>query len=532
MRPEQLPAGGPELRKLINGATPAAAGVSMARWRSVQSLVRRALRDLGVEVTMGADATPMTEQWAALVALLDDRQKMAVSRVVRYASKHGIEPGAFTLETFKAFAASVEQGVVSGDPAAILRLTARHFNAAAAANPPWPQICLPVSPNARRFSLAWSAFAPAFVRDVETFLADGGVEDVWSEHSRRALRPATIESRRNLIRIMASAMVLSGKVEIKDLTSLSDLVQIANVQAALIFMTARTGAATPYHLAYLNLAGTIARYYVKDEPLAVRLRSMHFHGKGKIDGAKAKGMKPKNRKRLRQFDNPKSVDALRELSLRVLQRAEAKKPPTHRDATHVMYGLMVAILLAAPMRRGNLTELKIGSSFIDYGKGRQRKVRVDLCGREVKNQIDYGAPLPERIHSLVEAWLTRYRPMICPVASDYLFPTATGGMRSRIALSERLKKFIGRETGLVMNAHLFRHLNAKLYLEFDPNGIETVRQLLGHSSSKTTLNAYAEFQTDSAFQRVDLAQAERPLKVLHDRRRLNGKPSRRPGKGR
>lgn len=42
-------------------------------------------------------------------------------------------------------------------------------------------------------------------------------------------------------------------------------------------------------------------------------------------------------------------------------------------------------------------------------------------------------------------------------------------------------------------------------LSRNPDGIETVRQLLGHKTIKTTLKAYAELQTDPAFRRLEEA---------------------------
>lgn len=38
-----------------------------------------------------------------------------------------------------------------------------------------------------------------------------------------------------------------------------------------------------------------------------------------------------------------------------------------------------------------------------------------------------------------------------------------------------------------------------------PNGYEIARQLLGHTSLRTTLKAYAELQTDPAFKRFEEA---------------------------
>ena len=68
-----------------------------------------------------------------------------------------------------------------------------------------------------------------------------------------------------------------------------------------------------------------------------------------------------------------------------------------------------------------------------------------------------------------------------------------------------MTNFLKKETGLEMHLHLFRHLAAKLYLDVNPQGIELVSQLLGHSSTRTTLKAYAELKTDPAFHNLERA---------------------------
>ena len=42
-----------------------------------------------------------------------------------------------------------------------------------------------------------------------------------------------------------------------------------------------------------------------------------------------------------------------------------------------------------------------------------------------------------------------------------------------------------------MTLHEFRHLSAKLLLDHQPGGFETVRQLLGHKNLQTTVFSYA-----------------------------------------
>jgi integrase len=54
-----------------------------------------------------------------------------------------------------------------------------------------------------------------------------------------------------------------------------------------------------------------------------------------------------------------------------------------------------------------------------------------------------------------------------------------------------------------MNVHLFRHLSVKLHLEAHPEDLETARRLLGHRSLNTTLKAYANLSSRSAFRRYD-----------------------------
>jgi integrase len=48
-----------------------------------------------------------------------------------------------------------------------------------------------------------------------------------------------------------------------------------------------------------------------------------------------------------------------------------------------------------------------------------------------------------------------------------------------------------KRAGIVLTAHQFRHLSAKILLDAEPGSFETVRQLLGHASLNTTVGAYA-----------------------------------------
>ena len=58
-----------------------------------------------------------------------------------------------------------------------------------------------------------------------------------------------------------------------------------------------------------------------------------------------------------------------------------------------------------------------------------------------------------------------------------------------------------RRAGIVLTPHQFRHLSAKVVLDRHPGEFETVKQLLGHKSIKTTVGAYAGIDSRRAARR-------------------------------
>lgn len=64
-------------------------------------------------------------------------------------------------------------------------------------------------------------------------------------------------------------------------------------------------------------------------------------------------------------------------------------------------------------------------------------------------------------------------------------------------------EFIAQTIGLTVNAHLFRAVGAKVFLDAQPQAIETMRQVLAHTSSTTTIRAYAPIRTKHAFRNYD-----------------------------
>jgi integrase len=71
------------------------------------------------------------------------------------------------------------------------------------------------------------------------------------------------------------------------------------------------------------------------------------------------------------------------------------------------------------------------------------------------------------------------------------FVNADGSPKSHSTVAWLIKTYARRRAGIVLTSHQFRHLSAKVLLDAEPGSFETVRQLLGHKSLKTTVGAYA-----------------------------------------
>lgn len=513
---DQIPTAPQALASLLKKAMPAVAGIKPRNWTQSKSTALSGLRSIGVEIAAGRDGTQLASDWLALHEELPDRSlQIGLSRLLRFLSRQGIGAQTITEEAFAAFRKELVDGSLHSNPQGAYRQSMKLWNEAASRAPGWPQVRASVERDPRQYSFEWKEFPEAFVNEVEAFLTAKSESDPLSDDKYASpVRAATNAGRKKSLRQMASALVLSGAIDIDEVTGMAVLIPIQNVKAALRFLRERSnGQITEGHVNHAWLLRTIACHWVKDEKAAAALKTLIADLSGKVGGRASAGMKPKNRERLRQFDLPENVDLLVHLPLQVLKQVRRKKQPHNSDAVRVMRALQVAILTFVPMRRRNLTELELGRNLTDTGKGATRAVRIHLSAVSTKTYRDYEAPLTQHLFPLLDAWLGTYRPMICHGASPYLFPNPSGALRSPDALGGKLSQFLERETGLKINLHLFRHIAAKLYLDHDPSGIEIVRQLLGHTSVKTTLRAYAELNTNPAFHRLEQALSEKTSRM-------------------
>jgi integrase len=294
---------------------------------------------------------------------------------------------------------------------------------------------------------------------------------------------------------------------------LCDLVAPEAAKATLRVQHQRNGGRKTGQLA--NYARTLinaARHWVKssEEDLDT-LRAL-----ARSITPKTSGMTDRNRSRLRQFDNQSAVHRLIGLPGLVFDNLPPQGRLSPAQALRAQSALGVAILiLGAPLRIKNLASLQLGVHVLATrpiglggnvsnvaGKGATTR-HIVLPAHEVKNTKDLEFTLPNGLCKYLDVYVSRCLPILVRGSSTYLFPNTTDGTKREDGLSVQIKTFIKRETGLIVNAHLYRHLAAKLYLERNPGDYPTVQMLLGHKDLQTTMRAYVGMEQGDAIKRYD-----------------------------
>jgi len=496
----ELPCDPGVLGKLLKEANPVLIGVTQARWFGTKSLVRSALAESGVEIMPGRASHPMSPAWENLASRIKDKSgRYGLQRLLRYFTREAIEPADVDEEAFAAFRVALETTSMLTDPATTYYNSVRLWNLAAATVEGWPQF-LPADADRRgRYAVSWDTLPQAFRDDVEAYLAAAQDNDPTVDREYPPIKSGTAATRRQIILQVATGLLMSGFPP-EDLTGLCVLVAPLNARMAIKQLreafpdTSRTTRANQ-----VDALLVIARRWVKAgsadvdnlKRFASQLRPKH------------RGMTPKNRERLRQFDVEGNLEALILLPQRVAARVRRSDRGRRESAYQMMMAVAVELLLRMPLRFGNYAKLEVEKNLRSNRSSRDRVVHLVIPAEDTKTNKPFEARLSKRSLALLDDYLANYRHRLTPKDGPYLFPGRNGGQRARDAFSRYLMDFIKEETGLVMNAHLFRHLAAYIYLRENPDGIETVRQILGHSDSKVTLRHYAEIKDEFGARQYD-----------------------------
>jgi len=441
---------------------------------------------------------PFTLAWSLLWDQLPPGKnsvRMQLRRLFHYCSGTGIDPENVDDALLAVFYGALVRESIVKLPYETYRGAAKSWNNAAAQIASWPQQRLTVPSRQQLFTLRWCDFPAALAEDVDAYCRRAGGLDLDDDHFMRAQRPATIETRRWQLRLLATAVVRSGTAP-ETMTGLRVLLQPPTAAAGLQYLLERNGGKSGPQISHLaTFLPTLARRLDMPDEVTAKLRKI---------GAKLKltqhGMTERNREALRAFDDEQAVKALVMLPALLVEEVLKSGRTGYREAKMIQTALAIELLLNAPVRVQNLASIEVNRHLVEVGSRRERRVHLRFPAHEVKNANDLEFPLLPETIDLLELYLQVWRPILCSgQAIRFLFPgNCTERPKGKGTLSAQIRKLVFAYTRLDMPAHRFRHAAGKIYLDQNPGQYEIVRQLLGHKDINTTIAFYAGAETANA----------------------------------
>lgn len=498
-RPADLPASAKALRPMLAKLHPVQQSITPKRLANIKSDLAAALKKARREDRVAKTAPPpLAEDWRDLLDHLPHRwQAYMLSRFARYCSENSIEPSAVSDTVLADFEQHLDQRDLAKNPKIAVTETRRVWNSSVAcADERFQRL----TPPSRRDHVCRSLtdYPASFQKDLAAYCDTLVHSDILSDLGpSKPLRPTSVRNIVASVRQFANALVQQGKA-VDDVTSLAFLVEPEHCKLGLRYFLNRNGGKPPTWLA--GMAGhllAIARHHVRlSDGKIAKLCELQ-----KRVRCEASGFTDKNRARLAQFEDEENLRRLFDLPQRLLSEAR-RRPDSSRSASLVLCAAAIEILLVCPIRVANLSSLSVEANFRWSGPPKRRLLALWLPSSTVKNGVAIEADLPRESVQLIQAYLTNWRHLVSDHAGEWLFP-ADHGSRTPDSLSKTIFEVIHRQTGLEVNAHIFRHLAGMLFLKVLPGHIESVRQLLGHRKTDTTLRFYASMNGKWAVQRYD-----------------------------
>jgi len=496
--PADIPANTAWLRQRLKQFHPRQAGISNKRFANIKSAVVSALRRAGAGRRLEQAKGEMSGSWLALYQKVPDRNDgYKLSRFLRWLSAQDIGSADVTQDHLDHFAKMLADETLVKDPHKNIRSLVGAWNRQGEIIADWPRITLQHDSRRSSWTIPLEQFPAAFQADVDAWKQKLAVDDLFDEDApTKPLRPATIKHRSFQIRMMASAIVLSGR-DIDTIQSLADLVAVEAFKAGLTYMRERQAGHTSEALFGLATGiKAIARHHVKVD-------AEHFDQLKRICARldqTADRTRKRTKERLDQFDDPLALQKLLALPQRLNQPVTEPnaKPRTH--LLRLQSALAIEILLHCPMRIGNLAGLNRDRHLRWAGQDSSLIARISIPANEVKNNVPLNYELVGDQARMLHGYLRDIQPQLCTIRTSAVFPKLDGTPRNPADLSQQLKRTIFKETGLVVHAHLFRQLVARIHSMVNAGDFGTVTQVLSDKTS-TVMKSYANHEQKSSLRR-------------------------------
>lgn len=474
------------------------AGYTKGSWANILSRLNRALEIGGVKVHRQRRNFKPNSEWEQLLAPLCRRDRDDIHRFAGWCSIREISPHDVSPAIFDRYYAYLDQQMTQTNPRERGHVARRAWNRAIPVEGSSYQTIPAPNPIGKRL-VRWEDFPQSLQDELRAYGERMLEEDLFNEE-HRPIKPVTLDNYHNRIRAMLTTMIDNG-MSPEDFPSLAAIVNPATVKQA---FELRLDGRPLDDKARMDLHGiatavlSIARYLDLDKDSRARLKQL-----AKKVRFKASGMCEKNRERLIPLFDPSVRTKLLNLPLKVADDLRAVKAPTVRQAQRMQMATLLDLLLHVPMRIRNPSELDLATTIIPPIAGSIGGWRISIPACEVKNQWAIDAQLGEELGAVLDRYVNVFRSVLMKGPTSALFVGQRGARKGSSNLSKQLARFVRREIGVVIHAHLMRHLAAHLYLLANPGDYETVRRLLGHKNIETTIRFYEGLLTDDAFARYD-----------------------------
>ena len=193
-----------------------------------------------------------------------------------------------------------------------------------------------------------------------------------------------------------------------------------------------------------------------------------------------------------------ATDQLFEYGLELMEAAEKSPEDTPAQrASRYRDGLMVGLMTAVCLRRGNFTSIEVGRHLVRRGG------EYWLCFEpsETKNRRLLERPFPSRLVPHLERYLAVHRPILCTGSEDLrgsrlqqpgnrLWVSNNHSAMSVGTVYGQLEMLTSAKFGHGLNPHLFRDCAATSIAIEDPAHVQITMSVLGHTTLRTSEKYY------------------------------------------
>ncbi len=182
------------------------------------------------------------------------------------------------------------------------------------------------------------------------------------------------------------------------------------------------------------------------------------------------------------------ADRLYDLGLTLMTRAEAEPGYTaYGRAELYRDGLMVALLAACPLRRGNFTALRIGDTLLRS----QSRWMICIPDAEIKTGRPIEMPVPPTLGRKLDWFLAHHRVAFKGAEGhNHLWPSRNGGPLSDSSVFNVIVRRTRDAFGHSVNPHLFRDSIVTTIATHHGAHIAVASSLLGHVDPRVTERHY------------------------------------------